>query len=60
MTKITADMLPTEGGEVIRFFYGIMYPDGQTVDELKNSPHRFLRNIGSYFEKEAMNNGNGN
>lgn len=55
--KITADMLPDEGGEVIRFFFAVQYPDGATAEELKQSEHRVFRNIGEYFEKEAAVNG---
>lgn len=51
---ITADMLPSEGGEVIRFFYQIFYPTGATVDELLNSPHRCFRDIGKHFAKEGQ------
>lgn len=56
--KITADMLPEEGGEIIKFFFGIEYPEGATVEELKNSEHKTYRDIGNYFEKEAAKNGN--
>ena len=58
MMKITADMLPKESGDVIRFFFEAAFPEGQTVEELKASPHRCFRNIGLYYEKEMNKNGN--
>ena len=48
---ITADMLPDDCGEVVRFFFKVLYPKGATVGELKNSPHRTLRGLGKYFDK---------
>lgn len=56
--RITADMLPKEGGEVIGLFFSTVYPDGVTVEELKQSEHKLFRNIGKYFEKEVDSNGN--
>ena len=55
--RVTADMLPKEGGDVIKFFFAAQYPDGATVEELKSSDHRVFRDIGKYFEKEASANG---
>ena len=56
--KVTADMLPQEGGEVIKFFFSAAYPDGATLEELKQSEHKLFRDIGKYFEKEAATDGN--
>lgn len=57
--RITADMLPDEGGKVIKVFYAAMHPEGLTMEELKSSPHRYLRNIYDYFKKkEEAENGN--
>ena len=53
MKTITAEMLPEECGRVIKVMYGIMFPQGKTVEELKASESSLLRKIGSYFEQEA-------
>ena len=54
MDKITADMLPDEGGPVIKFFFAAVYPDGATIEELKNSDRNCFRKIGAYFEKKEV------
>lgn len=51
--KITADMLPDKCGNVIKGFYKIMYPNGKTIDELKNSEYSSLRRIAAYIEKDV-------
>ena len=51
--KITADMLPDECGKFIKFAYSTAFPNGQTIEELKNSDHRLLQNIGKFFEKDV-------
>lgn len=57
--KITADMLPDEGGMVIKSFFAAEYPEGATMEELAASPSRHLRNIYDYFKKkEEAENGN--
>lgn len=56
--KITADMLPKEGGDVIKFAFAALFPDGQTVEELKASEHKVFRDIGSYFEGKGEDHGN--
>ena len=55
--RVTADMLPEEGGDVIRFVYAVLFPEGQTVEELKNSPHKCFRDIGKYFEEMEGDHG---
>jgi hypothetical protein len=58
MRRITADMLPEECGSVIKGFFAMLFPEGQTVEELKQSPHRLFRDIGKYFEcKEVEEHG---
>lgn len=54
--KFTADMLPDECGNVIKTFYRIMFPNGKTIDELKNSDSTLLRKIAIYFEKDVSGN----
>ena len=58
MKKITADMLPEAGGDVIRFAFAVLFPEGQTVEELKNSEHKCFRDIGRYFEEKGEDHGN--
>lgn len=59
--KITVDMLPEEGGRLIKVFFITDFPEGATMEELKNSGHRYLRNIYNYFKKkEEAENGSGN
>lgn len=52
--KITVDMFPAECSNVIKFFYSTMFPEGLTLEELKNSEHHLLQRIGEYFEKDVI------
>ena len=48
--KITSDML-TEFGTTIQGFFKLFFPDGLTLEEMKNSKHRVLRTLYEHFKE---------
>jgi hypothetical protein len=47
-------MLPEEFGDVISGAFAILFPDGQTIEELKQNKHNVFRDVGKYFEEKGV------
>jgi hypothetical protein len=50
--KITSEML-SEFGPTMQGFFWLVYPNGASPQELKDSPHKLFRWIYEHFKRKA-------